>query len=229
MLRFMQNNVAKRAAGFKAMEWIRPDMIVGLGSGSTAAYFIEALIERCKKGLKIEAVASSVHSQKLAEAGGIMVRDMNDVPRIDVTVDGADEIDRQKRMIKGGGGAHVREKILASSSKAMIIIVDENKLVPSIGRGKLPVEIIPFGAKKTEEKLREMGYQGSWRFDPRRHLFKTDNHNLLFDIEFAEPPKFPEKVHAEIKALPGVVDTGFFFHLAEVVIIGHANGTTTLL
>lgn len=228
MLHFMQTNIAKQAAGYKALEWIRPDMIVGLGSGSTAAYFIQALIARSKEGLKVETVASSMHSQKMAEAGGLIVRDINEVSRIDVTVDGADEIDTKKRMIKGGGGAHVREKILASCSKAVIIIIDPSKIVPAIGTRKLPIEIIPFGAKQTEAKIRSLGYQGSWRFDQNRHFVKTDNHNFLWDLHFTTPPAAPEKVHEELKNIPGVVDTGFFFHLADVVIVGQPDGSTQI-
>src|SRR5579863_8814486 len=126
----MSNKEAKQAAGREAAKWIEPGMIVGLGTGSTATYFIESLIERVKKGLKIQAVASSHESAKLARSGGIEMLHLNDAPRVDVTVDGADEIDSQKRMIKGGGGAHVREKILAAASREMVVIVDESKLVP---------------------------------------------------------------------------------------------------
>src|SRR5258708_7904802 len=115
---------AKKAAGHKAAEFIEKGMIVGLGTGTTAFYFIESLIKRCKEGLKIQAVSSSRASAEIAKKGGIEILDINSIPRVDITVDGADEIDPKKRMIKGGGGAHVREKILASSSNEMVVIVD---------------------------------------------------------------------------------------------------------
>lgn len=217
------SNDAKMAAGKKAAEWIENGMIVGLGTGSTADCFIRSLIERCKAGLRIKAVSSSRASTELAKKGGIEVLDINSVPRVDITVDGADEIDPKKRMIKGGGGAHVREKILASSSNEMVVVVDESKLVPSVGRGKLPVEIIFYGSPATRMKIEELGYQGKWRLNDDATLYITENGNLLFDITFDSPPRSPEEVHEEIHSIPGVIDTGFFFNLAGRVIVGYPD------
>lgn len=221
---------AKWAAGRKAAEWIRSGMIVGLGSGSTAECFIHSLIERCKNGLHIKAVASSRASANLAQKGGIELLDINSVPRIDITVDGADEIDTKKRMIKGGGGAHVREKILACASGEMVVIVDETKLVPSIGYSKLPVEILFYGSPSTRSKIEEIGFGGKWRQnDDQETLFITENGNLIFDIHFEAPPETPEEVHQMIRSIPGVVDTGFFFNLAGRVIVGYHNGKVEIL
>jgi ribose 5-phosphate isomerase A len=217
---------AKRVAGEKAAEFIQDGMIVGLGTGSTSAYFIEALI---RKKLKIQAVASSHASAKMASGGGIIVRDLNEVSHVDITVDGADEIDAKKRMIKGGGGAHVREKILAAASKEMIVIVDETKVVPSLGRVKLPVEVLFYGSQMTKKHLEKLGYRGTFRHDPDGGLVITDNGNILFDIQFPSPLPSPEQEHQKILQIPGVVDTGFFFHLAGRVIIGRPDGTTTFL
>lgn len=219
---------AKKAAGRKAAEFIEEGMVVGLGSGSTAAYFIEALIERRKQGLKIEAVASSHASAKQAQKGGIPVIDINATLHIDLTVDGADEIDPQKRMIKGGGGAHVREKILAAASRELIVIVDETKLVPALGTCKLPVEILFYGSPSTRKKLEQAGYFGKWRMSKEGQLFMTENGNLLLDIQFPSPPLFPEMDHEKIIQIPGVVDTGFFFHLAGRVIVGFSNGNVEI-
>jgi len=219
---------AKMAAGKKAAEWIQNGMIVGLGSGSTAECFIDALIERCTKGLKIEAVASSRASAERARKGGIAVMDINSVPRIDITVDGADEIDSEKRMIKGGGGAHVREKILAAASKEMVVIVDESKVVGTIGKAKLPVEVLFFGSPATRKKIEEMGYKGKWRIQKDGTLFITENGNLLFDIQFDSPPVSPEQDHFNLTQIPGVVDTGFFFKLAGRVIVGYPDGTSSV-
>ena len=219
---------AKQAAGRKAVEFIQDGMIVGLGSGSTAAHFIEALVVRAKKGLRIQAVASSRHSADLAKRGGIPILDINAVPRIDITVDGADEIDPKKRMIKGGGGAHVREKILASASAEMVVIVDESKLVPALGRAKLPVEILFYGSPSTRQKIEEMGYRGSWRLGPDGSFYITENGNLLFDIQFPSPPLHPEKEHSQLIQIPGVIDTGFFFDIAGRVIVGYSDGRTAV-
>ncbi len=217
---------AKIAAASKAAEWIEDGMIVGLGSGSTAECFIRSLIDCCKQGLRIQAVSSSRASTDLAKRGGIEVLDINSVPRIDLTVDGADEIDPKKRMIKGGGGAHVREKILACSSKEMIVIVDNSKLVPSVGRGKLPIELLFYGSPATRAKVEQLGYPGKWRLNEDNTLFITENGNLILDIYFKSPPENPEKLHEAIINIPGVVDTGFFFHLAGRVIIGYPDGKT---
>jgi ribose 5-phosphate isomerase A len=220
---------AKIAAATKAAEWIENGMIVGLGSGSTAECFIKSLIEKCKKGLCIQAVSSSRNSTELAKKGGIEVLDLNTVPRVDITVDGADEIDAQKRMIKGGGGAHVREKILASASQEMVVIVDETKLVSHLGKAKLPVEILFFGSPATRMKIEQLGFQGTWRFNADKTLFITDNGNLLFDIQFPSPPPSPEEIEMKLRQIPGVIDTGFFLNLAGRVIVGYPDGKTNIL
>lgn len=214
---------AKMAAGQRAIEWIKHGMIVGLGSGSTAECFIKSLIE---SDLRVQAVASSRASTELAKRGGIDVLDINSVSHIDITVDGADEIDSQKRMIKGGGGAHVREKILASSSNLMLVVVDETKLVPSIGTKKLPIEVMFYGSAATKVKIETFGHPGKWRMNPDGTLFITENGNLLLDLYFDLLPKRPEDLHEALLNIPGVVDTGFFFHLAGPVIVGYSDGST---
>lgn len=225
----MSNNIAKNASGKQAADWIESGMIVGLGTGTTAAYFIENLIQRVQKGLKIQAVASSHASAELARKGGIEVLQLNDAPRVDITVDGADEVDSMKRMIKGGGGAHLREKILAAASQEMVVIIDETKLVAALGRHKLPVEIVFYGAPSTRKKIEDLGYHGNWRMDDSESLYVTENGNLLFDIEFPFPLKHPEQEDAKIKQIPGVIDTGFFFGYAGRVIIGKKDGSVKIL
>lgn len=215
----------KEAAALKAVECVKSGMIVGLGSGSTAECFILYL---CDKKLDIRAVASSRSSADLARRGGIEIVDINSVPRIDVTVDGADEVDPQKRMIKGGGGAHVREKILASSSNEMIVIVDETKLVPKVGQHKLPIEIVFYGSPATRTKIEQLGYRVKWRLNPDGTLFTTENGNLILDLLFVEPPDIPEELHLTLINIPGVVDTGFFFNLSDKVIIGRSDGTVNI-
>lgn len=214
----MNQKEIKKALGAKAAQLVEEGMLVGLGSGSTSACFIESLGLRCQNGLKITAVSSSIASMELAKRFGIPVLDMEKVTSIDLTIDGADEIDPQKRLIKGGGGAHVREKIVASSSKKMVVIADETKLVQVLGNFGLPVEILPFGARATAHKLQALGYEGKWRPG------LTDNGNLLYDIHTPKLFLSPEKMHEQIIHTPGVVDTGFFFNLATTLLIGYADG-----
>ena len=221
----LQIDFIKKALGIAAADLIKDGMHVGLGSGSTSACFIDALIKRCQQGLKIQAIASSKQSFYQAQQGGIPLLDFDQIPYLDITVDGADEIDPQKRMIKGGGGALVREKIVASSSKEMVVIVDERKLVPHLGKCPLPVEIVTFGYQATMKKMEKLGYRIKLRKTTNGSLFVTDNHNYIVDIAFNSPLSSPENVEKELKEIPGVVDTGFFFHLAGRVLIGHFDGT----
>ncbi len=225
----MTLETAKELAGRKAASFIENGQIVGLGTGSTAVHFIDALIERCRGGLKIRAVPSSRHSADRAQAGGIEILDINSAPRIDITVDGADEIDPKKRMIKGRGGAHVREKILASSSTELVVIVDETKVVKRLGLAPLPVEVLFYGSPATRQKIENLGFKGKWRMNGDGTLFVSENGNLLFDIEFESPPQDPEGEHAKLIQIPGVIDTGFFFGLAGRVVIGYSDGSVKVI
>lgn len=216
----------KKAAAEKALSFIKDGMIVGIGTGSTAYYFIEKLIQACKAGLKIQAVASSEWSMDIARKGEIPLLDINSVKSLDIYIDGADEIDPEKRMIKGGGGALVREKIAANMSKEKIIIIDESKLVPQLGRRSLPVEIIPFGSAATIHQIERLGYMGFLRLK-NNAPYITDNHNLIYDVHLPENSQ-PERVHQQITSIPGVVDTGFFFNLADRVIIGFLDGSVVV-
>ena len=216
---------AKKAIGRKAADLIQDGMIVGLGTGSTAECFIESLIE---KRLSIQAVASSERSAHLAKKGGIPVIDINAAAHIDITVDGADEIDPLKRMIKGGGGALLREKILAAASGEMVVIVDESKLVPQVGRGKLPVEILHYGSSQTRRKIESLGYQGAWRTNRDGSFYLTENGNLIFDITFDSPPADPEQDDENLLRIPGVIETGFFFSMAGRILIGYTDGRVVM-
>lgn len=215
---------AKKIAGYHAAELIPPGKVIGLGTGSTVFYFIEKLIKRHREGLKLQVVASSKQSQKLAEEGGIPFLDIETIESIDITVDGADEIDPKKQMIKGGGGAHVREKIVANMSEKMIIIVDEAKLSPHLGKRKLPVEIVPFAHEVTRKKLIALGYKGTFRTKEDGTPFITDNQNFILDIALTPEKCSPREDHLKITSIPGVVDTGFFFDLADQIIIGTFDG-----
>lgn len=216
---------AKSAAGKAAAELIQPGMLVGLGTGSTAAQFIDHLITRDKEeNLRITAVATSEASAQRAATGGIPIRDINEVTRIDITVDGADRIDPQNRMIKGGGGAHLREKIVACMSDQFVVIVDPSKLCDKLGGVPLPIEILPFAFRSTIYHIESAGYKGSLRHTGDGALFVTDSGNYLFDIDLALAPEDLTKVDAALKSIPGVLETGFFHDLATQVIVGYADG-----
>lgn len=220
----IQEQIAKKAAGYAAIDFVKEGMTVGLGTGSTATFFIEKLIERCREGLRIQAVATSARSEAKARAGGIEIIDINTLSSIDLTVDGADEIDQQKQMIKGGGGALLREKIVASMSKEMIVVVDEHKLVPRLGKFPLPVEIIPFAYRATIHRIERLGFHGQLRQDSSGELYLTDNNNYIYDIKFDQYIEHPVDLHHFLREIVGVVESGLFIHLAGRVIVGYDDG-----
>jgi ribose 5-phosphate isomerase A len=218
------NDIAKKVAGHTAADLIKSGMLVGLGTGSTAAYFIDHLAERCREGLKIRAVATSNRSFERAKEQGIPMIDIDQLESLDVTVDGADEIDLEKRMIKGGGGALLREKIVASMSREMIVVVDSSKVVTQLGKFPLPIEISQYAWKATIAKLKRNGFFGQLR-NKEGKTYITDGGNYIYDITFPAPLESPEEVNASIRSIPGVLDTGFFFSLAKKVLIGYPDGT----
>ncbi len=218
---------AKQAAGELAATWIQDGMRVGLGTGSTAKAFITALGQRCRQGLKIVAAATSDRSAQQARDEGIDVRDINDLESLDITVDGADEINSRKEMIKGGGGALLREKILAFFSTEMLVIVDEAKCVDQLGAFKLPVEVIPFAYHPLEKRLRALGYEPFLRKKSGEESpYVTDNGNFILDLKAPNGFPYPYEDQIRIQALPGVVETGFFLGMAGRVIIGKFDGST---
>jgi ribose 5-phosphate isomerase A len=214
----------KKAVGCAAADFVQSGMLVGLGTGSTVFHFITRLIERVQDGLDIQVVSSSIRSETQARDGGIPVADINTITSIDLTVDGADEITPEKIMTKGGGGALLREKILANTSREMVVIVDESKVVEKLGKHPLPVEILPFATKAIIDKIRKLGYQGSLRQRNNSGPYVTDNGNHIYDIRFESLRDDPEKDHEKLSRIPGVLETGFFFNLAGRVLVGKANG-----
>lgn len=220
----MNHNPAKEAAGKAAAALVQNGMIVGLGSGSTAFYFIQELILRCSRGLSIQAIATSEASYQQALKGSIPFVDQTSLTSIDITVDGADEFDAMGRLVKGGGGALLREKIVANISKHYIIVADKSKQVDHFGRFPLPVEISPFCFKATINRLEQKGYRGKLRLHDQKPYI-TDNHNYIFDINLEYPCKDPEIHHRQIREVIGVIETGFFFTPVNLFLIGRADGT----
>ena len=217
-------NSAKEAAANAAAELINDGMLVGLGTGSTAAFFIDRLIQRCKEGLKIQVVATSARSQDQAVKGGIPLADINQLTSLDITVDGADEIDSNRSMIKGGGGALLREKIVASMSHEVVIVVDQSKVVKKLGAFPLPIEIVPFAWKGIVAKIEIAGYHGKLRVGKNNEPYVTDNGNYIYDINFPNLIADPELTDEVLRGIPGVVETGLFLNIADKVIVEYPDG-----
>ena len=224
----MSQEKAKKAAAEKATQIVQTGMVIGLGTGSTANYFIDALAILVKQGLQLQAVSSSNQSLQRAERAGIAVHDINDVSHIDLTIDGADEVDPQKNLIKGAGGAHVREKIVATASKSMVVIIDPTKVVSRLGEKKpLPVELLFFGLPSTLRQIQNLGLEASLRRQKDGSLFVTDNSGVIADITIKNDDE--AAVHTQLLQIPGVVESGFFPQLATKVIVGYNDGTAKIV
>jgi len=212
----------KKAAAEEAVKLVRDGMIVGLGTGSTANHAIEGLGRRVGEGLRIQGVATSKFTEQLARKVGISITTLEEVGEIDLTIDGADEVDRSFNLIKGMGGALLREKIVAFASKQEVIIVDDSKLVEVLGKkSPLPVEVVPFGHTKTRDALESLGCKASLKGGSAPFL--TDNGNLIYECRF-EGIEDAEMLEAEIDLIPGVVESGLFIDLATTVVVASAKG-----
>lgn len=221
----------KQKAALKAAEHVKDGFIVGLGSGSTAAFAIEALGERVKaEGIKIMGIPSSYQAFELAVIHGIPVTTLEEHPDIDVTIDGADQLSPELYLIKGGGAALAREKIVASASKINIIIADAAKKAPYLGSNNqfVPVEVIPFALSPVKRKLAEIGGKVTIR-EAKGKLgpIITDNGNAVADVVFGEI-KNPAELAVKIKMIPGVAETGIFTGLTDIAYLGTADGVEKL-
>jgi ribose 5-phosphate isomerase A len=217
---------AKRAAGEAAAQLVEPGMTVGLGSGTTARWFIEAVGARVGEGLKVTAVATSLASAALAARHGITLLEL-DAGGVDLAVDGADTVDPDLRLLKGLGGALVRERIVAAAAERFVIVADETKLRPHLA-GFVPVELLMFGWNHTMTLLSQTGARFTLRLDGAGEPLRSDNGNLIADGEFA-PIADPEGLAARLDAIPGVVGHGLFLGMADLVIVGGVDGSLTRL
>jgi ribose 5-phosphate isomerase A len=210
------------AAAARAVEMVSADSVVGLGTGRAATAFVRLLAARVRAGLNVRGVPTSGATADLARHLGIPLTTLDDIGHIDVTVDGADEVDPAGNLIKGYGGALVREKIVAASSRRLVILVTPEKLVPVLGsRGRLPVEVVPFGLAPCRRRLDELGLTARPRTSDGR-LFATDNGNHILDCEIAALPD-PAAVEQALLAIPGVVGTGLFLGLAHTILIQNGD------
>ena len=215
--------IAKQLAAEHAALYVTDGMTVGLGTGSTSAFAIKAIGQKIQQGLNAKAVASSIQSEQLAKDAGITVVPFREINIIDIYIDGADEVDNDLNLIKGGGGALLREKILAFNSKQFVVIVDEHKLANQLGKFPLPVEVTPFALELTIRQLQKLGCTATVRQKDGKSYI-TDNKNFIIDCDFQKIDQV-EKLNQLIKAIPGVVENGLFLNnMVSKVIVGYQNG-----
>ncbi len=221
----------KRAAAEAAIDHVHAGMTVGLGTGSTAALFVDALAQRVRQGLDVVGVATSRDTARRAEMGGVRLIDLP-AEGVDLAVDGADEIDPALNLIKGGGGALLREKIVAASASAFLVIAEARKCVRALGAFALPIEIAPFGAPHVMARIARVLTDGDTSVAPRprmagQHPFETDNGGWIVDVDGARFDGAAVMDHA-LRAIPGVVETGLFLNMADMAIVADADGVRAL-
>src|SRR5262245_58084169 len=225
----MDVEAQKRAAAARALEFVRPGMRLGLGTGSTARPFVELLAERVQAGLDVIGVPTSEATRAQAERLGVPLTSLDETPELDLTIDGADEIAADLSLIKGGGGALLREKIVASASARLVIIADESKWVSTVGRFPLPVEVVPFGLAATRRKVEAAtaaaGCPGPalLRRAKDGHLFVTDGGHWILDAALERIPD-PRSLADRLDRIAGVVEHGLFIGLAHIAIIAGSSG-----
>ncbi|MCA1501169.1 MULTISPECIES: ribose-5-phosphate isomerase RpiA [unclassified Bradyrhizobium] len=223
----------KRQAAARALEEVRDGMQLGLGTGSTAKHFVELLGERVAAGLKVIGVPTSEATRADAERCGVKLTTLDEIDHLDLTIDGADEIDPELNLIKGGGGALLREKIVAAASDRMIVIADDSKWVPTLGKFPLPIEVIPFGLGATrraiEKAFAECGVSGQMAVRKAKggakdgHVFVTDGGHWIVDAQLGRITDPPGLAKA-LSAIPGVVEHGLFIGLASSAVLAGGGG-----
>jgi ribose 5-phosphate isomerase A len=218
----MANDEEKEAAARAGLQFVKDGNIVGLGTGSTAAYFIKLLGEQVRNGLRIKGIPTSVRSRELAQSLGIPLTTLEEFQEIAVTVDGADEVDPQLRLIKGGGGALLREKIVASATKQLVIVADATKQVPVLGRFPLPVEVIKFAQPLVAKRIAALGADVEIRTGADGKPFVTDENNHILDCRFGEI-RDADALARHLSDMPGVVEHGLFIGMASVALFARGH------
>ena len=221
---------AKKKVALEAVKHIENGFVVGLGSGSTAAYMIQELGRLIRhNGLRVLGVPSSSQAFLLAITSGVPLTTLDEYPVLDLAIDGADEVDKQLDMIKGGGGALTREKIVASAAKQVVIVADETKLVEKLGtKFRVPVEVIPFALATVSAGIKKLGGKPFLRESKGKvGPVVTDNGNYIVDVDFG-PIDNAEELSQQLKLVPGVIETGLFIGLADIIYLGKADGITRL-
>ena len=216
----------KRIAGEKATEYIKDGMILGLGTGSTAYYMIKKVGELVRSGMNLKAVATSRNTENLAKELNITLVDIDEVDRIDLCIDGVDEIDKHFNAIKGGGGALFREKIVANLANEVIWIMDNSKLVDSIGAFPLPIEVLPYGYTQVIRKLKSYSLNPAIRVKDG-NVFISDNGNYIVDLHIGNPMDIND-VYDKVSGLTGVLETGLFINMCKRIIVGTDSGAKVI-
>ena len=218
----MANDEEKEAAARASLNFVKEGQVVGLGTGSTAAYFIKLLGERVRRGLRIRGIPTSIRSKELASSLGIPLTTLDECQEIAVTVDGADEVDPQLRLIKGGGGALLREKIVASATKQLVIVADASKQVERLGKFPLPVEVIKFAEALVAKRIAAMGAEVKIRTGDDGNPYITDENNHILDCCFGEIGD-ADALARTLSEMPGVVEHGLFIGMAGIVLFARGN------
>ena len=218
---------SKQVVGYAAAEYMSDGMRIGLGTGSTVAFFLEALAEKiAKEKISVTGVCTSQQTENYAKKLGIPVSTLAETPHLDIAVDGADEVDEQFRLIKGGGGALLREKIVAAAAESVIIIIGAGKYVSKLGSGfLLPIEVLPFGYQSTKTQVAQKGGCTPYlRTIESGETFVTDNGNYIFDCKFENGIGNPEATHSILSQIAGVAEVGIFLNLCDLVLEADAEG-----
>ena len=222
----------KIIAAAEALTYVENGMRLGIGTGSTAEEFVRLLAEKVSEGLQVRGVPTSERTARLCLELGVPLNSLDELPELDLTIDGADEVDGSLRLIKGGGGALLREKIVAASSRLMLVVADDSKKVTRLGAFPLPVEVMPFGVGSTQIRLERacaaLGLGGAVTMRKRDgRIFVTDGGHYILDCAFGAIPD-PERLAATLSALPGVVEHGLFLGLASAAVVAGPDGVETL-
>jgi ribose 5-phosphate isomerase A len=223
----MANDQEKEAAARASLRYVKDGQVVGLGTGSTATHFIRLLAEKVRDGLRIRGIPTSDRSRELALSLGIPLTTLDECQEIAVTVDGADEVDPQLRLIKGGGGAMLREKIVASATRQLVIVADASKRVPVLGKFPLPVEVIKFAQALVAGKIKALGAQVHLRQTADGSPFLTDENNHILDCSFGQIPD-ADGLARQLSDMPGVVEHGLFIGMASTVIFASGSDIVEL-
>ncbi|MCX6776253.1 MAG: ribose-5-phosphate isomerase RpiA [Candidatus Micrarchaeota archaeon] len=213
-------------AAEKALEFVKSGMVVGLGSGKTSEIFIKLLGKKVKENkMRVVCVPTSVRTEKVAKKAGLVVRKLNEVKEVDLAVDGADQVDMKLNLIKGYGGALLREKIVDYGAKRFVVIVDESKLRGELS-GWIPLEVSPFAVEQVRRELKKLGMEEKTRMKKERK-FITDNWNVIIDVRFVKINN-PKSVDVFLRSIPGVIETGIFSEKVSMVIVGSKTGVKLL-
>ena len=225
---------SKYACALRASALVENGMKVGLGTGSTAYWLVYHLAERVRsEGLEFVGVPTSNKTREQAQAEGLKLISMDDAGKLDITIDGADEFDQSMNLIKGGGGAHLQEKIVAFGSDRMVVIADETKKVNKLGKFPLPVEVLKFGSASSQKQIEELLIAQNYKdFTVQMRMeknkpFITDEGNYIFDLNLGEIQN-PRKLCVDLNIIPGVVENGLFIDVCKAVVIGYSDGTATI-